>query len=110
MDTNNHAIDSDPFEVLRVSYRASDEEVVQARDALLRSGEREQSEVLLAYSRIRNQRLRDDFCFTDFRSILFMPKSSAVEVDTTALVQELAFLSPWEVGVFDKGAAPADKA
>lgn len=94
------SINADPFEVLRVAYTASDAEIITARDAALRAAKRSQEEILLAYNRVRTQRLRDEFCFGDIRSILYRPRAQNVELDTAALVNELAFLSAWELGIF----------
>ena len=92
--------EEDPFEVLRVSYQAGDEEIIRARDQLLMHNPQDQDRILLAYNRIRNKALRQEFRWSDLRWVFgSMPALKQVEKPSMEeLIRELAFLSKWEAG------------
>ncbi len=92
----------DPYRILAISPLASEAQISKAfQDKLRTVGEKGDREKLIhAYGLISNQAARDRFKWDEMSSILYqLPESDALPpIDLEALVRELAFLTPWELG------------
>lgn len=88
----------DPYAVLNVPYSADELEIQQAFQKLL-DGEKDRELIIEAYGMIRDAKSREKFRWSDFRYCeAKLDQNNQYSMDMEAVIKELAFLSPWEMG------------
>ncbi len=89
----------DPFAILDLPYSADCVAIQNAFEKKMKTGF-DPDLLIQAYGMIREPGNRNQFCWDDLRYCLIEtePSTPPPSYDLTALVQELAFLSPWELG------------
>jgi len=88
----------DPFQVLEVSYSATEKEIQQAFQAKMQNAQDKES-LIKAYGMIRDQSGRNRMRWDTMKICLCDPlENKQGHYDMLALIKELAFLSPWEMG------------
>lgn len=93
----------DPYAVLDLSYKATEEEIQEAFQTKMASVDKlsNEAQVLIqAYGMIRHPSGREAFRMEDVRFFEVGPfeDQQKKSLDFVALAKELAFLSPWELG------------
>jgi hypothetical protein len=91
--------DIDPFAVLELPYLADETKIQQAFQKKLKEAS-DPELIIQAYGMIRDQTRRNHFCWEDVRYCLLDTENQIKQepIDFSLLIQELAFLSPWEMG------------
>ena len=89
----------DPYQVLDVPYWAAEEEIKAAFQKRMKESKNE-NEVISAYGMIRDKvgREKVEWGAIRFCSHGASPTEERPEIDVEALVRELAFCTPWELG------------